>query len=197
MPSSVVERCSLRSAPEEKPRPAPVIIRARTESSPATVVTASRRSRPNCSFHAFSASGRLRRMRAAESSLVKSTVSWEATVEPYSPARLWTQRTTRWSAEHVGLVAPVLHQLEQALGVLRPASLDHQLDPGLADREADALANVVHVDQVGAPVPEAGEQGGEGARLVGDLGEDPQSPAALRFVMPGEVSQHAGVDVAA
>ena len=42
---------AFRSAPEEKPRPAPVIITARTESSAAASSTAARRSCPNCSFH--------------------------------------------------------------------------------------------------------------------------------------------------
>src|SRR3954452_22664329 len=47
-----------RSAPEEKPRPAPVISTARTPSSAAVSVIACFSSRPNSSVHEFSESGR-------------------------------------------------------------------------------------------------------------------------------------------
>src|SRR4051794_40444637 len=56
---------SLRSAPEENPRPAPVMQTARTSSSPATSCTAASRSRPNWRFQAFITSGRLSSMIAA------------------------------------------------------------------------------------------------------------------------------------
>ena len=81
--------------------------------------------------------------------------------------------------------------------MLGAAGLHHQLDPGLADREADALADVVDVDQVAAALADRGQQGRQRPGLVGDLGEDPQPPAAPRLVVAGDVGEDAGVDVAA
>jgi hypothetical protein len=49
----------LRSAPDEKPRPAPVISTARTASSAASTVTTCFSSRPKSSIQALRESGRL------------------------------------------------------------------------------------------------------------------------------------------
>src|SRR5690242_12625041 len=56
---------SRRSAPEEKPRPAPVTHTARTASSAATSSIAASRSSPNCLFQAFMVCGRFSSMVAA------------------------------------------------------------------------------------------------------------------------------------
>jgi hypothetical protein len=75
--------------------------------------------------------------------------------------------------------------------VLGPARLHHQLDSGLADREADALAYVVDVDQVGPALADRRQQGRERARLVGDLGEDPQAPAMPGLMVAREIGEDA------
>src|SRR5271165_2934683 len=66
---------SLRSAPEEKARPAPVISSARTASSSAAPRSAASRSVPSCAFHAFSACGRFSSIVATPSATRTLTLS--------------------------------------------------------------------------------------------------------------------------
>src|SRR5262249_52870218 len=75
-PSEVSVRAerSLRSAPDENARPAPVTTTTRTLSSSATSWTAASRSRPSWPFQALSASGRLSSMVAAAPSRRRLTV---------------------------------------------------------------------------------------------------------------------------
>src|SRR3954453_1082002 len=65
---------ALRSAPLEKPRPAPVIRTARTESSAAAASTMSTSSLPNSAVHALIVSGRFRVMRPTPPSCSQMTV---------------------------------------------------------------------------------------------------------------------------
>ena len=60
MPSSASSKPAFRSAPEENPRPAPVISTARTESSAASRSMIVWRSNPSWGVQALSESGRLR-----------------------------------------------------------------------------------------------------------------------------------------
>jgi hypothetical protein len=66
---------AFRSAPDEKPRPAPVISTARTESSAARSFTTSPSSRPNLSVQAFIVSGRSSVIRPTPPSCSHFTVS--------------------------------------------------------------------------------------------------------------------------
>ena len=66
---------SLRSAPEENPRPAPVTSTARTDSSSAACWTTAFMSCPNCVFHALRVSGRSSVIRPTPPSCSHFTVS--------------------------------------------------------------------------------------------------------------------------
>ena len=65
------------SAPDEKPRPAPVISTERTEGSAQSSRIAWFSSRPNWSFQALSRSGRLSVISATDSSTLRLTVSYD------------------------------------------------------------------------------------------------------------------------
>ena len=75
MPSSAGSKPAFRSAPEEKPRPAPVTSTARTESSAASPSTTCFSSPPNWAVHAFSVSGRFSVSRPTPSACSQITVS--------------------------------------------------------------------------------------------------------------------------
>ncbi len=66
---------AFRSAPDEKPRPAPVTSTARTVGSAARSSTTSFISRPNSPVHAFSVSGRSSVIRPTPPSCSHFTVS--------------------------------------------------------------------------------------------------------------------------
>ena len=80
---------SLRSAPLENPRPAPVMQTARTSSSAATCCTAASRSIPNWRFQAFIVSGRLSSTMAA-------------------PPRRWTLTVSRLGPLGHGRILPAM-----------------------------------------------------------------------------------------
>src|SRR5436853_1214312 len=76
MPSSGCgSKPALRSAPLEKPRPAPVIITARTLGSAAGPLTMSRSPAPNSAIHALRVSGRLSVIRPTDPDCSHRTVS--------------------------------------------------------------------------------------------------------------------------
>src|SRR5947209_9407802 len=126
---------SRRSAPEENPRPAPRTQTARTVSSPATDLTASRRSTPNWRFHAWSVSGRLSRMVARPSATSRSMVSMSRTLcdgQRHGEGRLAVGARLEHDAPAVGLDEPARDgQAEAAAGVRRAA-----LEEGLEDAGA-------------------------------------------------------------
>ena len=74
-PSAAGSKPALRSAPEEKPRPAPVISTARTDGSAASSVTTCVSSSPNWAVQALSVSGRLSVIRPMPPSCSQITVS--------------------------------------------------------------------------------------------------------------------------
>src|ERR687894_1771713 len=60
-------------------------------------------------------------------------------------------------------------------GVLRTAYLERRVHPRLAHAEVEALALVLHLDEIGAGVGEDLEEANETARSVVDAGEDDQA----------------------
>src|SRR3954464_3179071 len=88
MPSSAGSKPALRSAPEEKPRPAPVTSTERTESSAASFSTTLLSSWPNSAVQALSVSGRLRVRRPTPSVTSPITTSHPPRARAYPAGML-------------------------------------------------------------------------------------------------------------
>ena len=67
---------------------------------------------------------------------------------------------------------------QHLVGVLGPAHLEDDLDPGLPDVEVDALADVLDLDQVGAPFGDEREQRRQCAGPIVDAGEHDRADRA-------------------